>query len=178
MRHFQIIAQNVDVLPLAHALHRKPELWNRNDLRTTYPNSPHADVDDIWLWFNETEDPAAVVDDKETQPCPAWGALPQARPIVFDLMRRVEGVRLGRVIITRLAPGKKIAAHADQGAPAEYYQRYQVALQNLPGSTFRIGDETVVFSPGDVWHIDNRIEHEAVNASADDRIVMIVDIRC
>ena len=35
------------------------------------------------------------------------------RPIVFDLMRRIEAVSLGRVIITRLQPGGRIAPHAD-----------------------------------------------------------------
>lgn len=178
MRHFQIIASAVDVIPLAHALQRQPDLWNQNPLRTEYPDSPHAEADDIWLWFNEFENPEEVIDDREVIPYPAWYALPQARGLVFDLMHRVQGIRLGRCVITRLAPGKKIAAHADQGAPASYFERYQVILQNLPGSTFRIADETVVFSSGDVWHINNQLEHEVVNGSADDRIVMIVDIRC
>ncbi|MCH7852629.1 MAG: aspartyl/asparaginyl beta-hydroxylase domain-containing protein [Candidatus Marinimicrobia bacterium] len=92
-------------------------------------------------------------------------------------MRGVQGSRLGRVLITRLAPGKSIAPHADGGAPAEYYERYQVALQSLPGCLFTVGDETVTFNAGDVWHIDNRMTHSVVNNSADDRVVMIVDIR-
>lgn len=178
MRNFQLIAAGADVVPLLHAVARQPELWNRDALRTAYPGTPHAEADDIWLWFNRTDDPEAVVDDNETVPYPAWMALPQARSLVFDLMRRVEGTRLGRVMITRLAPGRTITPHADQGAPAAYYERYQVALQSLPGCLFRIGDETVTFSTGDVWWIDNRKEHAVVNNSADDRIVLIIDIRC
>lgn len=177
MRNFQLMATNVDVLPLLHAIQVQPGLWNRNDLRRTYPNSPHAEVDDIWLWFNGTDDPDSVIDDREVEPYPAWSALPQARPFVFNLLRMVEGVRLGRVIITRLAPGKRIAPHADAGAPAQYYERYQIVLQSLPGCVFRVGDETMTFQTGEVWHIANEREHEVVNNSADDRIVMIVDIR-
>lgn len=63
------------------------------------------------------------------------------------------------------------------GAPATYYNRYQVALQSLPGALFTIGDETVNFESGDVWLIDNKKEHGVINNSRDDRIVMIVDIR-
>jgi hypothetical protein len=31
---------------------------------------------------------------------------------------------------------------------------------------------------GEVWWFNNAIEHEVVNNSADDRIHLIVDIRC
>lgn len=117
------------------------------------------------------------MNDIVVQPYPAFAKLPQARPILFDLMRMVEGVTLGRVIITKLAPGKKITPHTDGGAPATYYNRYQVALQSLPGALFTIGDETVNFESGDVWLIDNKKEHGVINNSRDDRIVMIVDIR-
>ena len=177
MRNFQLIAANVDVMPLLHAVTRQSQLWNENRLRTTYPETPHAEASDIWLWFNSTDDAATVADDKDTVPYPARQALPQARPIVFDLMRGVQGSRLGRVLITRLAPGKSISPHADGGAPAEYFSRYQVALQSLPGCLFTIGDEVVTFSPGDVWWIANQRTHSVVNNSTDDRVVLIVDIR-
>jgi hypothetical protein len=52
-------------------------------------------------------DPSGVINDVQVIPYPAWQLLPQLRPIIFDLMRRVEAVQLGRVLITRLAPGKR-----------------------------------------------------------------------
>ncbi len=180
MKYFQQLAAGLDVGPLMHALARNPELWNQNPLRTMHPGTAHASVSDIWLWFNELpKDGQAhtVANDRETVPYPAWNKLPQARPIIFDLMRRVEGTQLGRVIITKLPPGKTITPHVDGGAPAAFYSRYQVALQSFPGALFHIGDETSNFRTGDVWMIDNSVEHSVVNNSADDRIVMIVDIR-
>ena len=87
------------------------------------------------------------------------------------------GVRLGRVIITRLPPGKTITPHVDSGSHAEYYDRYHVTLQNNPGSIFRCGNEHVFMATGDIWWLDNSIEHEVINNSVDDRITMIVDIR-
>lgn len=177
MRHFTKIAECVDVIPLLNALAAHDDLWNENTLRTTHPASPHQDVDDIWCWFNDPSDPEAVIDDLTTVPFRAWYEIPQVRPLVFDIMRRVEAVRLGRVLITRLAPGCSIPPHVDEGAPATYYTRYQLALQCLPGCNFTIGDEAVNFRMGEWWQIDNRTKHSVVNNSADDRIVLIVDVR-
>lgn len=178
MRNFLKVASGINVFPILHAIQRQPELWNENKLRTQYPNSPHAEVDDIWLWFNKVNTPENVLNDKEAIPYSAWWKLPQVHPIVFDLVRLVEGSRLGRVILTRLAPGKKITAHRDRGSPAEYYERYHVILQNAAGSNIRSGNEKICPQQGDVYWFNNGDEHEVVNASGEDRIVLIVDIRC
>jgi hypothetical protein len=184
MKYFQQLAAGLNVTPVLNALQRQPDLWNQHPIRTKHPGTAHADVSDILVRFNDfseferTGDPTTVTDDKECMAFPAWERLPQLRPIIFDLMRTVEASRLGRVIITRLPPGGVITPHVDGGAPATYYERYQVALQSLPGALFHIGDETVNFRSGDVWWIDNSVEHSVVNNSADDRIVCIIDLRC
>lgn len=177
MRNFTKIAEGVDVIPLLNALAVHDDLWNENNLRSTHPLSPHQAVDDIWFWFNDPTDPEEVVDDLTVRPYRAWHEIPQVRPLVFDIMRRVEGVRLGRVLITRLPPGASIPAHTDQGAPATYYTRYQLALQCLPGALFESGGEVIQFRMGEWWLVNNRVEHSVTNNSADDRIVLIVDIR-
>lgn len=178
MKNFQKIAQGVDVMPLLHAIQTQPELWNVHSLRTMYPQSPHHQAEDIWLRFNPISgDITDVINDKNCMNYEGFQALPQARPIIFDLMRRVEGEQLGRVIITKLAPGAEITPHEDGGAPATYYERYHIILQNLPGSIFNCGDETVTMKQGDVWWFNNQQVHSVVNNSADDRLTMICDIR-
>lgn len=177
MRNFQKIAEGVDVFPIVHALQRQPELWNAHPIRTTHPGTAHSQVDDILVWFNDTSDPQAVANDREVIPFPAWERLPQLRPVIFDLMRHVGGVRLGRVIVTRLAPGREITPHVDGGAPATFFDRYQIALQSLPGCVFRAGGEQVQMKTGEAWWFDNQQEHAVVNNSADDRLALIVDIR-
>jgi hypothetical protein len=149
MKYFDLIAQGLDVMPLRHAVARQPGLWNANTLRTTYPGTVHGEVDDIWLRFDPLESLDTVIDGHESVDYPAFAGLPQARPVIFDLMPRVEGVRLGRVLITRL----------------------------LPGCVFRAGGEQVSMASGEVWWFDNARTHEVVNNSAGDRIHMIVDIR-
>ena len=175
MKHFLCLAGGIDVIPALRELALQPELWDQNTLRTKHSNTAHGDVNDIWLWFNDIS--GDVVDDIQTKPYPAWGRLPALRQMVLDLIRRVDGVQLGRVIVTRLRPGKAITPHVDGGAPATFYTRYQIALQSFPGAMFRCENEEVSFRTGEVWWVNNRVEHSVVNNSADDRIVCIVDIR-
>lgn len=200
MRNFHKLCSGLAIGPLLIAIARQPELWNQNTLRTSHPQTPHQEVSDIWLRFQDMnswkdkieegkklspesdgellgEYASAFLDEHESVNYPALALLPQARQILFDLMRLVEGERLGRVLITRLPPGKRIHPHRDGGSHAAYYDRYHVALQVLPGAIFSAGPETIQMQPGDVWWFDNSQEHEVVNNSADDRIVMIVDIR-
>jgi len=175
MKHFLKIADGIDVTPILHALAINPDLWNENTLRTQHPGTAHAEVSDIWLMFNELSD--NVVDDRQVIPYRGWDVLKPLRSLILDLMRRVDGVQLGRCIVTKLSSGKEILPHVDGGAPATYYSRYQIALQSLPGARFYIEDETVNFRSGEIWLINNNAEHGVINDSDDDRIVCIVDIR-
>jgi len=185
MKNFQQIAAGVDVLPLCHAIKTQPELWDQNNWRKNYAGSPHLDISDIWLRYSS---PNAVDDESNTTKVvndvapvwyPAMGKLWQARPIVLDLMRRVEAYELGRLLITKLPPGGRILPHSDaQGAYTDQDgSRYHVVLQGLPGSLFRSGDETVNMQTGSVWWFDHTEEHEVINNSADDRIHLLVDLK-
>jgi hypothetical protein len=175
MRHFLKVAEGIDVFPALHAIALNPDLWNENTLRTQHPGTAHAEVSDIWLMFNDPT--GQVIDDKLVQPFRGWHILKPVRALILNLMRHVEGVHLGRCIITKLPPGKQITPHIDQGAPATYFTRYQIALQSLNGAMFHIEDETVNFRNGEIWMINNNAKHSVMNNSKDDRIVVIVDIR-
>ena len=104
MRNFVRIADGVEVVPLLLALARQPHLWNQNTLRTQHSGTAHAEVDDIWLRFNEIPEgqPERGADATECIYYPAFAALPLARPLIFGLMAKVEGVRLGRCMVTGL----------------------------------------------------------------------------
>jgi hypothetical protein len=103
--------------------------------------------------------------------------IPAARGLIFALMQRVEGERLGRVMINKLRAGGKIFPHADSPAHAAYWDRYHFVLQSGPGCNFRCGDETTNLQAGNVYWFNHALEHEVVNNSSLDRIHMIVDIR-
>ena len=180
MRNFYRIATGVNVTPLMMALLRRPELWNQHTLRTTHPGTPHTEVDDIWLRFNALPEPgqeARILDEHESIEYPALKLLPEARVMVMSVFAAVAGERLGRVLITRLPSGGRIAPHVDGGSHAAYYDRFHVVLRAAPGSRFRCGDEVVEMQPGELWWFQNSVEHEVANDSDIDRVHLIVDAR-
>ena len=183
MKNFLQIANGVDIMPLLFAIQRQPHLWDKNTLRTRHKQSPHTQVSDIWLRFNDlspyqkSEEYSGIVDEHESINYPAFSELPQARILIFSLMARVEGERLGRCIISKLPAGCSIDPHVDGGSHASYYERFHIPLQTNKDCLFRCGDESVLMIPGTVWWFNNAIEHEVVNQGVDDRIHLIVDIK-
>jgi|SRR5579863_5367152 len=185
MKNFLRLGEGVDIVPLLLAVQQKPYLWDQYKLRTTHARTPHAEVSDIWLRFNdlkpfEGRDPTEARDeflDQHESVCyPAWDELPEAQLIVHSLNAKVKGFRIGRVLLTKLAPGKRIYRHTDTGDHAAYYERFHVVLQSSPGCLFNAGDETICMRTGEVWWFQNQAEHEVINNGTDDRIHLIVDI--
>lgn len=204
MRNFQRLASGINMTGLMLELARQPGLWNQHTLRTTHPGSPHTQVDDIWLRFQDLGpyqesialakarmeespelglaeayqglDVSKLLNDQESVNYPAMAALPAARDLIFNLMAGTKGERLGRCLVTRMRPGAKILPHVDGGVHAQYYDRYHFALQVLPGVVFRCGEEVAPMVTGESWWFDNGLEHEVVNNSMDDRLTLIVDI--
>ncbi len=197
MKNFLRIAEGIDITPLRLAIARRPELWAEDTFLRLYPQGPFEDVETIFLRFPERivfddEDVAEQerkvalykanmlpgFDQHESIDYPAYAMFPQARDLVLALMTRVGGVRLGRVMINKVRPGGRIFPHADCPEHAGYWNnRLHVVLQSLPGNDFRCEDEHIHMRAGEVWWFNNRLDHEVVNNSADDRIHMVVDIR-
>lgn len=172
MRYFHKLADGVMIGPIMGVLVRHPELWNENDVRTTFEDSPHTEVDDVLLRFGSPDG-----DDLEAMDLPAMHIL-GAKETCLNIMRLVGGSRLGRVVITKTATGKRIAPHKDVlGEYSKYYTRYHLVLQGLPGSLFHCGDETVCMQTGQLWWFDAHAEHAVQNNSQDDRIHMLIDVR-
>lgn len=186
MRNFLRLAQGVDVMPLLHALARNPQLWHEDTYIRNYPQGPFGEIDSIMLRFPEKalvdsvaaqEAFLAEHDQHESIDYPAYASLPEARPLIMNLMNYVGGTRLGRCLLNRITPGGRIFPHADSKPHCEYYERYHIVLQALPGVGFRCGDESVSMLTGEIWWFNNADEHEVVNNSGEERIHLIVDIR-
>jgi hypothetical protein len=187
VENFQQIASGNKVLPLLHALRRRPECWREDSYLRTFPQGPFEDMESVILRF---QDRAVIADEAEREEwirthdqheCvdqPIYARFPEARPLIRDLMYFVEGERLGRVMINKLRPGGRIYPHPDTPVHADYWRRYHIVLHSKPGVVFRCGDEQVYMGTGETWYFNNKLEHEVINNSDDDRIHMIVDIRC
>ena len=186
MKNFHRITSGIDVLPLVLAIKRRPGLWKEDTYLRDYPQGPFKNIESIMLRFptkgvyeteEELKNHLSTYDQHENIDYPAYKVLHEARPMVMGLMSRVEGERLGRVMINKICPGGVIYPHRDTPSHAEYYSRFHIVLQSQPGVVFRAGDESVYMATGEVWWFDNSQEHEVINNSADDRVHMIVDIR-
>ena len=180
------LAEGVDVTPLLLAIKRRPELWREDTYLRDYPQGPFGDTETIMLRFPvktvlETEEELEKYGESDAQhesvDQPAFAKLVEARPIVFGIMARVQGERLGRVMINSLRPGGRIFPHADTPVHCNYYTRFHVVLQTSPGANIRCADEQIHMQAGEVWWFANNLEHEVTNNGSNDRIHMVVDIR-
>jgi len=177
------------VIPLLLAVHRLDKshgAWKEDTYLRDYPQGPFGDTESIILRFpdrsvHQTEEALtnhlANFDQHENVDQPIFKLLPEARKYIFDLMAFVNGERLGRCMINKLKMGGTIYPHADTPVHAEYWDRFHIVLQSAPGSNFRCGDEWVNMQAGEVWWFNNKLEHEVINNSADDRIHLVIDIR-
>lgn len=183
-KNFLQVAGGLDVMPIVMELHRQSGLWNRNDVRLSKAG-PHWQSDDIWLRYkDETEnkktgDYQNFSDPHDAIWYPSYYALPSARKLIFGLMSRIEGERLGAVFIYRVAPGKKILPHIDTSWHASFYDKFNICLQSNPRAAFVYDDDGEAFQqrPGDVHSFRNDTTHSVVNDGADDHIIMTVCIR-
>jgi quercetin dioxygenase-like cupin family protein len=184
MQNFLKVADHVNVRPLLLALQRHPEIFGLHSQRRYAPGSPHPEMTDVWVRYNDCRPFEAgqrpwseFNDEHESVWYPEADLIPEVRPVVFDLMAAVQGERLGGVLITKLAPGGKIAPHVDKGWHAEYYDKYYVALKSDPGAAFGFPDGVIEAVAGEVYWFRNDVPHWVINGSKDDRFAMIVCIR-
>lgn len=182
MDNFLRLGSGLDVLGLQLELVRQPQLWGQRKFRTTFRNSPHVDVADIWLRFDaDPNDPETVRNNvRGLRWYPEVQLLPAVRPLVLTLMGFTGAWSLERLLVSKIPPGGRIMPHADDRG--EYVNlpginRYHIVVQGLPGSLFKTGEETVQMLTGEAWWFNPKVEHECLNNSADDRIHLLVDLR-
>lgn len=180
MRHFVQLALGFDPTMVLCQLAQQSQWWNQYPFRTQSAQSPHREAEDIILCAQTPE--TMEHDPRECVFYPAWQAFETTHEPVFALLARVRAVRLGRVLVTRLAPGAQIYPHADIGPRADgymdhepYWQRFHWCLDADEGSRFTAGDETVHMAPGTVWWFDGTQVHSVENRGSRDRLHLIVD---
>lgn len=178
MADFEFIANCSMVGQLGRELEVQPELWNQHSARRDAPGSPHTQMSDIWLRYNDPKNFGPNFNNEHIPTnYPAWHCLPAARKICFDLMALAEGEVLGGVLITKIPSGGTIAPHVDKGWHVEYYSKFYVCLGGAPGAVMATPDEVLCPLPGQVHLFDNKKLHWVDNQSLFDRMTLIVCIR-
>ena len=183
MRNFLDVGK-ADMGPLRLALKQKAHLWDQHPYRTRFEGTPFEGMNDIVLRYSrpeklQTNDPMALVNDTDLVTYPAWHELPEAHPVIFDLMRRHKGIALGRVIIARLPVGHRIQPHADNYgdyAMRPEGLRFHACVYALPGCAFACGEDQIQMTTDQVYWFNHREVHAAFNSSADERIHLLIDL--
>lgn len=181
-QYFECVTDALDVMPLQVRLRAHPELFDRRPQRRIGPGSPHSRMVDIWARMNAYDNVIADWDEARFKPhesvwYPEEKEIPELKPLVYDLMRIVEGDRLGAVLITKLPAGEKIAPHVDGGWHAGHYSKFFVPIQNGSGARYCWSDGYIEPSLGEAWRFDNSVPHWVNNDSDEDRIALIVCIK-
>lgn len=175
------IGAGFEVAPLLAQIAAHPDVWNRHTMRTEAYGTPHASVSDIWVrynaWANFTGDVAAFNGPHASSWYPEAAQIPAVRPLVFDVMRFVEGEQLGGVLITKVPPGGRVEPHVDHGWHAGYYGKFAVQLQGNADQAFCFEDAELQPLPGDLYTFDNSQRHWVTNDSDEDRMTLIICIR-
>lgn len=175
MNNIKLLDSGLNVAPIYWALQSQPELWNEHTTRTADPASPHYGLDDIWARFGDPERAQdGASHDSFWYPS---ADLLGIKPLCLDLMRVVEGVELGGVLITRIPPGRACKPHTDPGWHARRYDKFAVQIASAPGQRFCFDGESLETKPGDVFWFDNQYTHWVENPTPYERITMIVCIR-
>lgn len=169
------IASGLPVAPILWALQSHPELWNEHTTRTAAEDSPHHGCDDIWARFGE---PGRAEDGQphDARWYPSADVL-GIKPMCLDLMRAMDGVELGGVLITRVPPGGRVKPHIDPGWHARRYEKFAVQITSAPGQRFCFDAAALETQPGDLFWFDNSRMHWVDNPTPYERVTMIVCIR-
>lgn len=162
-----------DVAPLWWALAEHHELWDTVPDRTAPEESPHHGLSDIYIRYSENALDAMA---HESVWYPAAAELP-VKPLIFDLMSKVHGERLGGVLITKIPAGAMCKPHKDGGWHAGYYEKFGIQIASAPGQAFCFDGERLETKPGDVFWFDNSHTHWVENQTPFDRITLIVTLK-
>lgn len=159
------------------------EEWKEFTGRQDHPASSHKDTEAIYLRWSKSMSIDSVFTDIHAVDYPALDRHKQFRRVLAKIMYYTKGKELGRAMIVKLKPGGYIDKHTDEGDYAEYYSRYHLVLQSNDLVSFQVDLtneshwETVNMVNGELWWFNHRKPHCVDNASDEDRIHLIVDIR-
>lgn len=181
-QHLRLLGYRFDVSGLQRELAAHPEVWNEIPLRTRqYKNSPHREIDDIWVRYNPLRnfkgDWKDFNGDHPAEWYPVSNKLTWAVTLAQDLAELLDRQSIGAVLITRVPPGKQVYPHIDGGWQAENHDKYIIQVKSARGQSFNFEGESLDVATGGCYWFDNSAPHWVLNPTSEDRISLIVCLR-
>jgi hypothetical protein len=178
------IAKDIDVNKFISTLEGDPTLWDSHTIRQDLKGSAHHDTKCvIFRGPVRYRYPFEITMEE-------WQSKTHAKyydvenyfgPIYHDLMSEVLGIigatEIGYVMAVSLQALGHIDKHIDEGAYADYYDRYHLVLKSDMGNLFINEDERVWMKEGELWKFNHRVMHYLLNLSTADRWHLIIDAK-
>lgn len=176
MTPIRSLGVRLEVGPLLQEISENPDVWNRHTARL---HGVHREVSDIWVRYNAWENctKPGFNEPHESVWYPVVSQIPSVKGIAFDVMRLVEGERLGGILITKVPAGGEVKPHKDGGWHAQYYEKFAVQLASTPDQAFCFEDARLSAEVGELYTFDNSQVHWVENPSTQDRMTLIICIR-
>ena len=98
------------------------------------------------------------------------------KPLLEILKKEYGDGYIARAVYVKLFAGKKVERHIDVGGSYSLSHRIHVALiADEDKIVYNVRNEDKFFKLGEVWEINDLVEHEVRNESESDRINLIMD---
>ncbi|CAK0778567.1 hypothetical protein CCP3SC15_6020001 [Gammaproteobacteria bacterium] len=153
-------------------------------MRTQAEDSPHREVDDIWLRYRDLKEfdpqnPQAFAGQHESVWYDSIYSLPAVRIIANYISAMIPNIELGGILITRIPKGSQVYPHSDAGYwHSEYYdKKLLVLVESDEDQLFCFENAEYKGKAGEVFEFDNRPTHWVINNSNKDRISLIFATR-
>jgi hypothetical protein len=180
LEHIGMLSEKFNIQPLRDELRSHPEIWDTIPYRVAFAGSPHREVQDIWVRYNDLRnwDGGAHFNDAHRSVWyPVVDKIPSARLLSISLLSRLDGEQLGGVLITRVPAHKQVYPHVDSGWHARFYEKFIIQIASAPGQSFCFEDGRLGAEPGECYWFDNAFKHWVVNPTDQERISLIICLR-
>ena len=98
------------------------------------------------------------------------------KPVIELLKKEYGAGYLARAVFVKLFAGKNVARHIDVGGSYTLSHRIHISLiAEEDNIIYIVRDEDKTFKLGEIWEINDMVEHEVKNTSQTDRINLIMD---
>lgn len=172
--NFERLCTDLPVAPLLAAI--QPDWWRHITIRQDFLGSAHHATQCIYLrgpaGFSFEE---CFVDHTSIDYPLLPSVIDVLMPVLRPVLRALRWVELGRLLLVRLPAGAALEPHIDEGAYAEHFERYHVALSTNEQCALVVDGEAQPMAAGEAWRFDHRKTHHAYNTGSTDRVHLIID---
>lgn len=162
---------SVDIAPILESvLSITLSEWDADlAIQTAFPKT-HGHTRMIKLYW-----PADVNDGSTGKPTELMSKYPCVNQVLDKLLKLYDGGSPSRVLFAKLRAGMSINKHQDTGGALVDSHRTHTPIVTNEDIDFRIDGERCKMSVGEIYEINNQLDHSVHNGGTTDRVHLIID---